>query len=305
MITLLSGGTGTPKLLQGLKEVIDQPEISVVVNTAEDSWLPHGYFSPDIDTVLYTLCGIVDDKAWHGIKGDSFHTHDRLLELGHDEVLRIGDRDRAMHIQRGAMLRSGKKLCDAVEHQRRALGVEAKVYPMSDDSVRTVIATDEGEMGLHEFLIARRSKPKVLGVRLDGIRKARGCEKAVRAIGEADGVIIGPSNPVSSILPIISLKEIRGALREKKSSCVAISPIAGGKPFSGPTSLFMRAKGMEVSSRGVASLYADFISAMIVDENEDSFEIKGVERIEGNINMNSIADKKRLARLALMYLDLL
>ncbi len=302
MITLLSGGTGTPKLLQGLMEIIDQSEISVVVNTAEDSWLPHGYFSPDIDTVLYTLCGIVDDALWHGIKGDSHQTHDRLLELGYDEILKIGDRDRAMHIQRGALMRSGKKLCEAVELQGQALGVNAKVYPMCDDSVQTVIVTEEGEMGLHEFLIARRGKPRVIDVRLEGIKNAKACEKAVRAIEKADGLIIGPSNPVSSILPIISLNEIRGAMKKRWPSCIAVSPIAGGKPFSGPTSVFMLAKGMEVSSKGLASLYADLASRIIVDEDDEAFEVKGVERIEGKIKMTSIEDKKKLAKLALKSL---
>lgn len=302
MLAILSGGTGTPKLLQGLKEVVSQEELAVIVNTAEDSWLAHGYFSPDVDTVLYTLCGLIDDETWHGIKGDTYYTHDRLIALGYDEVLKIGDMDRATHIQRAAMLRSGKSLTEAITIQARTLGVGAKVYPMSDDPVSTVVATDEGEMGLHDFLITKKSRPFVKDVYLKGLRKAKAGREAVAAINKADGVVIGPSNPISSIMPIVSLPEMRRTLVKKRSRCVAVSPLIGGKAFSGPAELFMKAKGLEVNSKGLIGLYKDYISTLVVHENDDAFATPGVKCVKTNTIMNNLSDKKRLA---LLILDLL
>ncbi|MEE9594864.1 MAG: 2-phospho-L-lactate transferase [Candidatus Hydrothermarchaeales archaeon] len=302
MLTVLSGGTGTPKLLQGLKEVLNQDELSVIVNTAEDSWLAHGYFSPDVDTVLYTLCGLIDDGTWHGIKGDSYHTHDQLIALGYDEFLRIGDLDRATHIQRGKLLHNGKTLMEAINIQARALGAKSKVYPMSNDPVATVIVTDEGEMGLHEFWVARKGKPPVKDVYINGLGDAKACEEAVAAIDEADGVVIGPSNPISSILPIVSLPEIKSALTKKRGRCVAISPLISGKVFSGPAEIFMRAKGLEVSSKSIAELYNDFIDTLIIHETEDAFSSFGVECLKTNTIMNNPSEKKKLA---VFILDLL
>ncbi len=302
MLAILSGGTGTPKLLQGIKEVIRQEELAVIVNTAEDGWLPHGYFSPDVDTVMYTLCDLIDENTWHGIRGDTYHTHDRLIAMGCDEILKIGDMDRATHIQRGELMRRGKRLTEAIATQTSTLGVRAMVYPMSDDPVRTILVTDEGNMGLHEFLIARKSKPKVRDVRLEGVERAKATREAVAAIEEADGIVIGPSNPISSIMPIVSLPEIRRTLEKKRSKCVAVSPLLGGKAFSGPAEIFMNVKGLGVNSRGLAELYGDYVSTLIVHENDDAAKLPGLKCLKANIIMNTLSDKKRLA---LFILDLL
>lgn len=303
MIVLLSGGTGTPKLLQGLMRLLPQEEISVVVNTAEDVWLPHGYFSPDIDTVLYTLAGMIDDDAWHGIKGDTYHTHEGLLNLGYNEILRIGDRDRATHIHRGMLMRKGLTLSEAIEHLRRALEVDGRVYPMSDDPVETVIRTPEGDMSLHEFWVWKKGIPEVTGIFLRGIEKARGCVGALKAIKKADGVIIGPSNPVSSILPIVSIPDIRQALKAR-SNRVAISPIIGDKPVSGPADKFMRALGLESHPRRVAELYKEFLDFFIVDERDKEFEMEGAELSKTNTVMKSLGDKISLAEFTLQVLNL-
>ncbi|MFQ5815302.1 MAG: 2-phospho-L-lactate transferase [Candidatus Hydrothermarchaeaceae archaeon] len=302
MLTILSGGTGTPKLLQGLKEVVIQEELTVIVNTAEDCWLAHGHFSPDVDTVLYTLCDLIDEDTWHGIKGDSHRTHDRLIALDYNEALRIGDLDRATHIQRGELLHRGKRLTEAIDIQARAFGVKASVLPMSDDPVSTVIVTDEGEMDLHEFLIARRGKPVVRDVYIKGLEKAKACEEAVAAIDEADGIVIGPSNPISSIMPIVALPEIKHALINKRGRCVAVSPLVGGKAFSGPAGIFMKVKGLEVNSRSIAELYKDYMSALIVHETEDAFTLSGVKCVRANTIMNTLSDKRSLA---VLILDLL
>ena len=215
MITVLSGGTGTPKLLQGLKEIVQNNELTVIVNTAEDKWLSHGYFSPDVDTVLYTLAGIVDDSCWHGIKGDTFKTHEALNKLGDNEKLKIGDSDRATHIQRGSLMKSGLCLSDVIDIQRKALGITAKVVPMTDDRVETVVKTPEKNMEFHEFWVYNKGEPTVIDVDYKGISEASPSKGAVKAIKEAEKIIIGPSNPITSILPILSLKGITKEIKKK------------------------------------------------------------------------------------------
>jgi len=295
MIAVLSGGTGTPKLLQGLVEVVDPEDITVIVNTAEDMWLPHGYFSPDIDTVMYTLSGQVNEEAWYGIKDDTFNTHKRLLEAGHREILNIGDRDRKTHIGRGELLKEGKSLPEAVDIQRRAFGIRAKILPMTDDEVQTVIVTPSGEMNLHEYLIEHRCRLEVDEIYFEGIENARASREVTDAIKQADRVIIGPSNPVSSILPIISL----GGIEIDSNKCIAISPIVGGKPVSGPADRFMQARGYSPDSRGVAAIYKGLIHTLVVDNLENDFDIEGTQIIKTNTIMRSMADKRALARFIL------
>jgi len=295
MIAVLSGGTGTPKLLQGLVEVVDPEDITVIVNTAEDMWLPHGYFSPDIDTVMYTLSGQINEEAWYGIKDDTFNTHKRLLEAGHREILNIGDRDRKTHIGRGELLKEGKSLPEAVDIQRRAFGIRAKILPMSDDEVQTVIVTPSGEMNLHEYLIEHRCRLEVDEIYFEGIENARASREVTDAIKQADRVIIGPSNPVSSILPIISL----GGIEIDSNKCIAISPIVGGKPVSGPADRFMQARGYSPDSRGVAAIYKGLIHTLVVDNLENDFDIEGTQIIKTNTIMRSMADKRALARFIL------
>jgi len=297
MIVVLSGGTGTPKLLQGLKEVVEQKKLSVIVNTAEDCWLPHGYFSPDVDTVLYTLSDKINEKTWYGIRGDTFATHEALIALGCKEVLRIGDKDRATQIQRGELLRKGKKLSEAIEIQKKAFGIKAGVFPMSDDMVEARIVTEKKEMSFHEFWVENKGKPKVVDVFFRGIEKAIGCRKAVKAIKKAEGIIIGPSNPISSILPIISLGNIREAMQKKKEKCTAISPIISGKTISGPAEKFMRAKGLRISSQSVAKLYSGLISSFITDSAESN--IKEIKCFKTNILMRNLEDKRNLAKVVL------
>jgi LPPG:FO 2-phospho-L-lactate transferase len=300
MIVVLSGGTGTPKLLQGLREVIPREEISVIVNIAEDHWLPHGYFSPDVDTVLYTLSGLIDDKTWHGIKGDTYYTHERLLKLGYKEPLLIGDLDRATHIHRGELMKGGKALSEAVAIQAEKMGIKSRVFPMSDDAVETVIITPEGELGFHEFLVENKGLPEVKGVFFRGIEKATACRGALRALEKAEGVIIGPSNPVSSILPIISIKDLREKLATRGSR-VAISPIIGGKPVSGPADKFLHGIGYESSSTSVASLYQGLVDHFIIDIEDDAL-IPGVRVHRTRTLMRSLEDKRRLAEFTLKVL---
>ncbi len=294
MITLLSGGTGTPKLIQGFMQLLPQEEIAVIVNTAEDIWLPHGYLSPDIDTVIYTLAGIVNEETWYGIRGDSFVTHEQLLKLGFEEFMNIGDLDRATHIFRGELLRQGLSLEEATQELCTALGVRAKVLPMSNQRLSTVVVTSRGEMNLHEYLIKYRSEPEIKQVRFEG--EAEPCKTCINAIEKAEFVVIGPSNPVTSILPILSLEKLKKALTKRRKSVVAVSPIVGGKPVSGPADKFLRATGIEPTSRGVAKFYSSVAAHFVADAGEEEFVVEGVEIYRTNTIMKTLEDKRELAK---------
>jgi LPPG:FO 2-phospho-L-lactate transferase len=303
MITVLSGGTGSPKLLRGLRRVIDEKDLTIIVNTAEDQWLPHGYFSPDVDTVVYTLTGMVEDLHWHGIKGDTFYTHGILKRLGATEYLKIGDADRALHIWRGERIRAGERLSQVTKKHCSMLGVQARVLPMSDDAVETTIITTGGDMGLHEFWVKKGGAPDVKGVRFNGIDKASAGEEAISAIEDCERVIIGPSNPVTSIYPIISLPEIKKALKKDRGKVIGVSPIVGGSAFSGPAEKLMNAFGIEVTARGVAEFYKDFITVLVVDSSEDLESVSGINIVKADIVMDSIAKSEALSEY-IVRLDL-
>jgi LPPG:FO 2-phospho-L-lactate transferase len=293
MITVLSGGTGTPKLLQGLMQVVPQEDITVIVNTAEDMWLPHGYLSPDIDSVVYTFAGIVNEETWYGIKDDTFKTHDYLKDSG-DEMLRIGDRDRETHVRRGELLKSGKNLTEATDIISKGFGVHSKIVPMTNSEVSTVISTPVENLNLHEYLIEHPNE-RVNDIYFRGLETARATPEVVEALESADKIIIGPSNPITSILPIISLSGIK----IDRDKCVAVSPMIVGKPVSGPADRFMEAKGHLPDSRGVAEIYKWAISTLVVDNTDIDFEAKRIRVKKTNTIMVSPESKKALAEFVL------
>ncbi|MCE7699110.1 MAG: 2-phospho-L-lactate transferase CofD family protein, partial [Methanobacterium paludis] len=233
-------------------------------------------------------------KTWYGIDNDTFITHETLKEINCPETLKIGDRDRATKIQK-TMLMEQYPLSKVVNIQRKSLGVESHVIPMSDEESHLKIKTDEGDMEFHKFLIERRGEPEVLDLEYNSVKPAHG---VIESIEEADLVVIGPSNPVTSIGPIISMEGVSDAL--KKSYVTAVSPIIGGTPVSGPAAKFMRALGHEVSCRGVAAMYQEFLDKFIVD-TEDRVYKKEIEKLISdvvvtNTNMKNIGDKMMLAR---------
>ncbi len=260
---VLSGGTGTPKLLLGLKELLSPEDLSVVVNTSEDIWISGNYVSPDVDSVIYTLADMIDEKRWWGIKGDKSLTHDFLLALGVDEKLLLGDKDRAVHIFRTNLLRQGVKLSLATEALARALGVEQMVVPMTDDVVSTVVTTSEGVMHFQDFWVAWRGRPEVKSVIFTGLGEALPGQGFLDLLEKEDTVIIGPSNPVTSIGPILALPGVRGRLRDKK--VIAISPFVGDKPVSGPAAKFMAACGVPANDEGVRAMIGK-VDLFVVDK---------------------------------------
>ncbi|MBX7076631.1 MAG: 2-phospho-L-lactate transferase [Methanobacteriaceae archaeon] len=297
MITILSGGTGTPKLVQGLKNVVNPKDINIIVNTVENDYFSGVYVSADIDTVLYTLADIINDDLWYGIKDDTFVTNERLAEIGSPELLRIGDKDRSTKIQKTLLLEN-HSLSEAVDIQRKGLNIESKIYPMSDEDSDIKILTDKGEMEFHDFLIKEQMKPEVLDVIYSNVNPA---PKIIDTIKNSDMVIIGPSNPITSILPIVKLNGVFEALQN--TYVVAISPIVGGSAVSGPANKFMNALGFEATSYGIASLYKSFLNKMVIDLEDKDLEDKISKLVDNvivtNTIMRTIEDKESLAKICL------
>lgn len=295
MITVLSGGTGTPKLLQGLKEILNPSELTIIVNTLENDYFSGVYVSADIDTVLYTMSDLINDEFWYGIKGDTFITHERLEEIGCAELLRIGDKDRATKIQK-TQLMNKYGLAKACEIQAKNMGLDCKIIPMSEENSEIKIITDIGELEFHDFLIKHQSEPEVLDVKFSKVSPTEGI---IDVINNSDAVIIGPSNPITSISPILSLDGVKEAL--ENAYVVAISPIIGNDTVSGPASKFMKALDIEVSSYGVASLYQDFLDTFVIDDKDIDKKVEVNQIINKvivtNTIMNNLDAKKNLAQI--------
>ena len=242
MITVLSGGTGTPKLLQGLKNVYDSSKINIIVNTLENDYFSGLYVSPDIDTVLYTMSDMINDGTWYGVKDDTFVTHDKLNELGCNELLKIGDIDRSTKIQK-TLLMENHSLSEAVDIQSSKMKINSKIIPMSNEESDVKIITDIGELDFHDFLIKHKSEPIVEDINFSNVNPS---PDLIETIENSEGVIIGPSNPITSILPIISIKGVKNVL--KNSYVIAVSPFIGKNAFSGPASKFMNALNYDASA---------------------------------------------------------
>ena len=286
-ITFLSGGTGTPKLIRGFRRIIPDENISVIVNTAEDMWIYGSHLSPDIDTLMYLFAGILNTDTWWGIRDDTTITHDRMKELGEDLFLTLGDKDRAVNIIRARLLKSGITLTAATEELCRRLNVKADIMPMTDSTVTTNILTENGLIHFQEYWVRYRGTvpiEKVVRTFREGILEAdsnatderlsivptdispMATAKAINAINTSDIVILGPSNPVTSISPILECEGIKEAL--KKKYVVAVSPFIGDAPISGPAKALMEAWGMPPTSKGTFELYKDFTDLFVQDERD-------------------------------------
>lgn len=294
MITVLSGGTGTPKLLQGIKNIIPEEELSIIVNTLENNYFSGVYVSADVDTVLYTMSDLINEETWYGRKDDSFNTHDELNKLGFQETLRIGDKDRALKIHK-TMLLNEYSLTDAVKIQREKLGIKSEILPMSDEESKVNIITENGEMTFHEFLITNKSEPMVKDVVYNNVHAT---SQVIDCLESSDHIIIGPSNPITSINPIINMPGIKEIL--KKKYVTGVSPIIGKNTVSGPASKFMEAKGYDVSPIGVAKIYEEFLDHYIINSSDNKYKSSIEEFIPkvslDNIILKSLDNKINLAR---------
>ncbi|MEM3383121.1 MAG: 2-phospho-L-lactate transferase [Nitrososphaerales archaeon] len=315
MITALAGGVGAAKFLEGLARVVDDEEISVIVNTGDDIELYGLHISPDVDIVIYTLAGIVDNEKGWGIKGDTFNCLEALRRYGYDTWFMLGDRDLATHIYRTNLLKKGLKLSDVIDKERTALGVKAKIIPMTDDKVETMIVTDKGVMHFQEYLIKRKAQDKVLEVIFKNIENARPAPGVIDSIMKARGVIICPSNPIVSIGTILSIPGVRESLKETKAKIVGISPLIAGATVKGPADKLMNSlaaqlkiKKEDVSAYGVAKLYEDFLDVFIIDNLDanlgEKIERLGIKVFITNTIMKDLKEKMRLAKTALSIMGI-
>lgn len=298
-ITALAGGIGAAKFLVGLSRVVPPEDITIIANTGDDIEMFGLRVCPDIDTLTYTLAGVINQSTGWGIGGDTFESLKWMSRYGGAAWFNLGDRDLATHIHRTDMLRRGHTLSEATDHIRRSLGVAARILPATDSYTPTRVVTGEGEMHFQEYFVRRRCEPSVCEIRFDNVDRAEPASGVVESISDADAVIVCPSNPFISIGPILAIRGVRAALRETRAQVIAITPIIGGRALKGPASDMLRDLGHEVSARGVAAVYQDFADMFVLDKQDaqlvPSIEALGLRVLVTNTVMNTLEEKEQLA----------
>jgi LPPG:FO 2-phospho-L-lactate transferase len=303
MITCLAGGVGAAKLIYGLSKIVKPEELTIIVNTGDDMEMHGLHISADLDIIMYTLAGVVDENKGWGVQGDTFTCLDSLRKFSGETWFNLGDKDLATHLFRTSLLRKGLKLSEVTSMIGRAFGLRVSVLPMTNNKFETRIETEAGMFHFEEYLVKREAKDKVLGVEFQGVKDAKPAPGVIESLVDTDLILICPSNPVVSIGTILSVEGVRETLRKTKARKVAVSPIVGGAPIKGPADKLLKGIGFEVSAYSVAKLYADFLDCFILDK----VDLKDQKRIEGlglevkttNTIMKSVEDKIRLAKIAL------
>lgn len=306
-ITCLAGGVGAARFLQGLVKIVPQKNLTIIVNTGDDIELYGLHISPDPDIIMYTLAGIVDEQKGWGMRGDTFSCLNSLKRYDVETWFTIGDKDLATHIYRTTLLKNGATLDHVIQKIAKALGLDATILPMTNGRIIPQIITKSGKAHFEEYLVKNQAEEQVLNVFLEGGEQAEPAPGVLKALDEADGIVVCPSNPIVSIGPILAVKEVRKTLRETNAKIAAISPIVGGATIKGPADKLMRGLGHEVSAYGVASLYRDFLDVFIMDETDKAdrhrVEELGIKAVTTNTIMRTLQDKVKLAQVALDTLE--
>lgn len=296
MITVLAGGSGSVKLVRGL--VLQDEEVTVVSNVGDNYWLYGMYICPDIDTVIYGLSDLLDyDRGW-GIKKDTFNFLRQMEVFGEETWFRIGDRDTATHLIRTNMLKNGKNLSEITKWMCEKFAANARVIPATDNSVETRISTEKGELHIQEFWVKYRGKEKIEGMQYVGADKARPNPDAINAMHDSRMIIIAPGNPLSSIGPMLKIKGIKKELARIKKKVVAVSPMIGDKAISGPAREYMEAAGIETNAYGLAKMYSDICSNLVID-SKDRAMIKKIENLDMKVYDTKIVMKNKAAEESL------
>ena len=268
MITVLTGGTGGAKFVDGLRQIVAPEELTVIVNTGDDLLWWGLYVSPDLDSITYMLAGKLSQERGWGVKGDTFYCLQAMGQLGQPIWFHTGDRDVATHIFRSKLLSDGKTLSEVTAEIAGRLGIKARILPMSNSRVETRVGTPVGELSFQEYFVERWYQDPVKSIRYAGASDAEPAPGVIDAIRGSEAVILAPSNPVSSIAPIMAVPGIREALRESRARIAAVSPIVAGAAVSGPAGILMQAQGFPVSIAGVAEFYHDFLDLLVVDSKD-------------------------------------
>jgi LPPG:FO 2-phospho-L-lactate transferase len=294
-VVVLAGGTGGAKLLRGMADVVEPERLVAIANTGDDVEIYGAHVSPDPDLISFWLADLIDARGW-GLHEDTFLVMDALRALGADVWFNLGDRDLAWCIERARLLAHGASATDALARLNRSIGVRARVLPMSDDPVRTWVRGAHGWRSFQEFMIRDRAAGPVEGLEFRGAEQARATEQALAAIAGARAIVIGPSNPLASIAPILAVPGIREALAQAAAPVVAVSPIVGGQVLKGPTASFMAFAALECSAGGVADFYGELLDGIVADED--------AERPVPSLRMDTrMDDAPARARVAAQTLD--
>jgi len=300
-VAVLSGGVGGARFLRGLTGVVDPGNVSIVGNVADDIELLGLHVSPDLDSVLYTLTGRSDEEKGWGRADESWHALETVSELGGDDWFRLGDRDLGLHLVRTELLRGGARLSEATARIARGFGLEAALLPASDDSIRTLLETPAGTFPFQTWFVARGHRDEVDAVHYAGASEAAPAPGVLAALGDADVILIAPSNPYVSIGPILAVEEIRAALEARRVPCIAVSPLIGGRAVKGPADRMLRRLAGGTSPRHVARCYPGLIGALLVDE-ADSDDLDGLGDVRPIVTRTLMSDgdaRRRLAEVAL------
>jgi LPPG:FO 2-phospho-L-lactate transferase len=300
MICVLTGGTGGAKFVDGLAQILPPEEITLVVNTGDDLMWWGLYVSPDVDSITYVLSGMLSRERGWGVKGDTFLCLQAMGQLGEPTWFHAGDRDLAMHLLRSRLLTEGRTLSQATAIISDKLGIKSRILPMSDSRVETRVDTPIGELSFEEYFVQRWYQDPVKSVRFAGASDAEPAPGVVEAITSADAVLIAPSNPVTSIGPILAVPGIRDALLQARGRIAAVSPIVGNAPIAGPAGILMQAQGLSCSIVGVAETYKDFLDILICDSRDaraaDALRKNGLRVQCTQTIMRSQEDRTALAR---------
>jgi LPPG:FO 2-phospho-L-lactate transferase len=302
-VVTLAGGTGAAKLLRGLAACVPPRDLTIIGNTGDDTDLWGLHISPDLDTVTYALAGLLDVERGWGLAGETFNCLAAMAAHGADTWFNLGDRDLATHLTRTKALGAGQPLSTITARLAADLGVAARVLPMSDDPVRTMIRIPGGRLTFQEYFVREKALVEVVGVDYDGAASARPAPGVVEAIRTADIVVVCPSNPVTSVGPILAVPGIVEALRRTAVPVVGVSPIIGGAAVSGPAAALMRVRGLAVSPLGVAHAYAPWLRTLLIDPRDagcgPDLARVGVRADLADIVMTSRAHETALARRVL------
>jgi LPPG:FO 2-phospho-L-lactate transferase len=299
-VVVLAGGTGGAKLARGMLDVVGAEGLSVVANTGDDVEIYGAYVSPDPDLVSFWLADAIDERGW-GLHGDTFNTMDGLRELGVDVWFNLGDRDLAWCIERQRLLQEGEIATTSLARLNEALGVRAKVLPMSDDPVRTWVHGAGGWRSFQEFMIRERARGMIEGLEFRGAEQAQPSEQALAAIAQARAIVIGPSNPLASIGPILAVEGMREALAAATAPVVAVSPIVGGEVLKGPTASFMAFAALECNAKGVSDFYGDLLDGLVSDEPAPAGG--GPKALRIDTRMSDATARARVAKQVLAFAD--
>lgn len=303
MIVVLAGGVGAARFLQGVVQVIPQDQITAIVNTGDDRDFYGLHVSPDLDIVMYTLAGLVDEAHGWGIRDDTYHVMQQLTSYENEDWFQLGDRDLATHIQRTNLLRQGQTLSQVSDNLRQRFGLGLRILPMTDQRVATHIQTPAGLLHFQEYMVKRRCEDEVQDVVFVGMSEARPAPGLLDILKEAEAILIAPSNPIVSIGSILAVPGIHDTLHEASGMVVAVSPIVGGAPIKGPADKLMRGLGMDVSALGVARCYRDFLDVMVIDTQDahlaGAIEDLGIPTLVTETIMRDGAAKANLARSVL------